>query len=131
MQTITLPIWAFATAVGLPGICLIWMIIALVRSLRKADIEASLAPAIQLTNASTSNPGRFSQELIALQIDTVFSGLVALIETERIKLKTLMGHSATDSGGYAASPPCEHVFDHASEEAPSGTSGNRIGQRVA
>ena len=33
---------------------------------------------------------QFQQSLICLQIDAVFNGLVALIETERIKLKALM-----------------------------------------
>ena len=37
-------------------------------------------------------PGSFQQDLEALQIDTVFNGLVALIETERIKLKALIGN---------------------------------------
>ncbi len=35
----------------------------------------------------------FHQDLLALQIDTIFNGLVAIIETERLKVKSLLDHS--------------------------------------
>jgi hypothetical protein len=34
--------------------------------------------------------GQFQHELVCLQIDAVFDGLAALIETERIKLKSMI-----------------------------------------
>lgn len=91
MTLISLPIWAFSAAVGIPSISLFWLVLSLIRRKRKAR-QAHPKPA----NA-TPWPERqiltdqFRQNLNAIQIDAVFNGLVALIETERLKLKALMG----------------------------------------
>lgn len=132
MQTITLPIWAFAAAVGLPGICLIWMIIALVRSLRKADFEGSIHPSAQHAVAPAPTPGLFTQELLALQIDTVLNGLAALIETERIKLNTLLGQNLYPGNSIQQASPVKENFEaDKTEKSQTGVPPNPVGQRVA
>lgn len=49
----------------------------------------AFAPVQDLSKVRT----QFQQDLLALQIDTIFNGLVALIETERLKVKSLLDHS--------------------------------------
>ncbi len=92
LSTITLPLWVFATVVGLPGIGFLWMGIARLRRKRRAARDArSQVPAGGGISDSVPGPNRFARDLIAMQIDTVFNGLTALVEAERIKLNMLLG----------------------------------------
>ena len=90
MTTISLPMWVLATGVGLPSICLFWLVLSLVRrkhQTRREFVEpkyAALWPGQQLA------VDQFQQNLMEMQIDAVFDGLTALIESERVKLKSLM-----------------------------------------
>ena len=96
MPSISLPLWIFAVAVGLPSASLFWLVLSLVFKRRKKVRRL----ASQARLASLPRPqqigGQFQQNLIALQIDAVFNGLVALVETERLKLKALMLNGAMD-----------------------------------
>ena len=96
MPSISLPLWIFAVAVGLPSVSLFWLILSLI--LRRRKKVRRLASQARLSSMPRPQPivGQFQQNLIALQIDAVFNGLVALVETERLKLKTLMLNSATE-----------------------------------
>lgn len=93
MAIISIPLWMFIGAVGLPSVCLIWLVVSLVRKRRKLRLRSASPETIATTMAPYAHFGRFQQDLVALQIDAVFNGLVALIETERIKLKTLIGNN--------------------------------------
>ena len=52
MATITLPIWTIGAAIGLPTICLVWLIVSLVRKKRKLRASA------QKNDFSGSPPGK-------------------------------------------------------------------------
>ncbi len=90
MTTISLPVWMLATAVGIPSICLTWLVCALIRKRRKARRSALAQDAAAPFPGQPLPSSQFQQSLLCLQIDAVFNGLVALVETERIKLKSLM-----------------------------------------
>jgi hypothetical protein len=90
MTIVSLPIWLVMAAAGIPGLCLFWLVISLIlkksKSRRNSHVQMGSSGCAQ----PRRSPNRFQQDLIELQIDAVFNGLVALIETERIKLKALM-----------------------------------------
>ena len=96
MPSVSLPLWIFAVAVGLPSASLCWLVLSLIlkrrKKIRRLASQAQLSPLPQPRPIA----GQFQQNLIALQIDAVFNGLVALVETERLKLKTLMLSSVTE-----------------------------------
>lgn len=99
MTTISLPLWILISAVGLPSVCLVWLLVSLIRrkrAIQKGYYEKS-SPLSAIDQRRDASP--FQQNLINLQIDAVFDGLVALIETERIKLKSLL--STNGSAGVA------------------------------
>jgi hypothetical protein len=113
MPSISLPLWIFAVAVGLPSASLCWLVLSLIfRRRKRVRLLASQAQLSSLPRPQGIS-GRFQQDLIALQIDAVFNGLVALVETERIKLKRLMLNNAPeqvqvfDSSSGAARPEIE------------------------
>ena len=133
METITLPIWALATAVGLPGISLLWIIIALLRRRRNA---MKMATAPEMKNHSVIQPqdtSQFRDDLLAQQIDIVFNGLTALIETERIKLSTLLKQGAPASSVSQAPPTASghHNDMEAGIVSHEKDTGALIGQQVA
>lgn len=89
MTEITLPFWLFVVLAGIPVLCLLGLVARGVKNLRKAtcsEIEAPLSPTV----FPHINGIDFNHDLNALQIDTVFNTLAAMVETERIKLKTLL-----------------------------------------
>jgi hypothetical protein len=104
MTTISLPLWMIITAVGLPSIGLVWVFGSLLkrkRALRKEVSENHLfSPFVEYRQPLNS----FQQNLINQQIDAVFNGLVALIETERFKLKSMLrinGNAGIVDASYA------------------------------
>ncbi len=91
MTTVALPIWLLITILTLPMICLFGMLIRSVckrhpRSRTASDTSAACDSAM----GNLGMKSAFHQDLYALQIDAVFNALSALIETERIKLKSLL-----------------------------------------
>jgi DNA-binding NarL/FixJ family response regulator len=110
MPAISLPFWIFAVAVGLPSASLCWLVLSLIFKRRKR--LRHLAYQARLSSLIRPVGGRFQQDLIALQIDAVFNGLVALVETERLKLKRLMLNNAAEqvleSSGRDARPEAEN-----------------------
>lgn len=90
MTTISQPIWILVGVIGIADICLFWWCMILMRRARDA---AGCAMAQDEAGQWPGQPlplNNFQQNLVCLQIDAVFNGLVTLIETERIKLKSLM-----------------------------------------
>lgn len=89
MTNIALPIWLLIVLVGTPSVCLLGLAIRIKkkRTQIKACDQDRSSPQQAMT-AMTENT--FQHSLYALQIDAVFNALTALIETERIKLKSLL-----------------------------------------
>ncbi len=98
MTTISQPVWILVGVIGFADICLFWWCMILLRRARdagecaKAQDEGAPLPVQPLPYPN------FQQNLVCLQIDAVFNGLVALIETERIKLKALMHPMVSNVG---------------------------------
>ncbi len=91
MTTVALPLWLLITILTVPMSCLFAMLIRSVYKRRQKSHSASDTSADG--DRAMGNFGRqnaFHQDLYALQIDAVFNALSALIETERIKLKSLL-----------------------------------------
>lgn len=111
MTDITLPYWLFVVLAGTPVICLIGVVVKVVQNLRNetcTEIDHPISP-VALSYMDTNV---FHSDLNSLQIDTVFNTLSALVETERIKLKSLLCPTANQ----VSAPP---VAD--SQDAPGAT----------
>lgn len=132
MQTITLPIWAVAAAAGLPGIGLIWLLVLRVCRRHKAEHTATQHQVTSHMPVRTPDSGLFAQNLLAMQVDTVFNGLVALIETERLKLNTLLNQSPFPGTPIQPVPPAQEnsKADEAGMSGADGT-GSPVSQQVA
>lgn len=90
----TMPLWLVLLFMGIPTACLIMLVAGLLQAKRKQR-------KIRLSPLAKINLSPFGQQIthqaMTQQIDAVFNALVAVIETERIKLKTLMVHSMPDT----------------------------------
>jgi hypothetical protein len=104
MQTITLPLWQIATAVGLPTLILLMLVLRLIRLKRKRQSMSAVTTAMA--------PERFGeyihQQVLSQQIDAIFNALAAIIEAERIKLKALILHSFPEQSRFSSPVPCLH-----------------------
>ena len=94
MVTIDLPIWIIIAAVAVPGLYLFGRVFLIALKRRKSRKKLASQPESAAYMQPHMPSGRFRQDLMALQIDAVFNGLVALIETERLKLKALVRNNA-------------------------------------
>lgn len=103
MTEITVPIWLFALSAGVPCISFFSLLLFVLRKVRKPHKEMF----VQMTSATQEAPApqsrQFHKDLLSLQIDAVFNGLNAIIETERIKINTLLNQSA--NMGMDVAPP--------------------------
>ncbi len=93
MTTVALPIWLLITILTLPMLCLAGMLIHSVRHRRQKKshtASSDISAALDRDRGDFGMKSEFQQDLWALQIDAVFNALSALIETERIKLKSLL-----------------------------------------
>lgn len=94
MTNIVLPIWMFIIVMGLPSLCLLGLAMHIknnkqARQFKDESSEQSETPQkTDYFNGMTNNS--FQSDLHALQIDAVFNALSALVETERLKLKSLL-----------------------------------------
>ncbi len=94
----TLPVWSFALTVGTPSLCLLMLVIGLLRRKRKERQRALTG----IPPVSMPLFGRqIHQHVLAQQIDAIFNALTAIIEAERLKLKTLALNSAPVADGSA------------------------------
>jgi hypothetical protein len=85
-----LPVWLLGTAIGIVAIALVGLIVCRVRKKRKQGTSRPPASFPIPSEAGPSAAAPFHQDLCLMQIDAVFDGLAALIETERLKLKRMM-----------------------------------------
>ena len=105
INSISIPVWLLAICVGLPTLTLMTLIVSLLRNKRRRTRKEAMS-AIQNSgqtgfalynkeNIRQSEKVRLNddvhQMILDLQIDTVFQSLAAIIETEKVKLKALVG----------------------------------------
>lgn len=93
MQHISLPLWLLLVLVGLPTLFGLVLTFRLIQKKRKAAFhrkdQSDRTDFAFLSNHFSSH---IHHQLLAQQIDAVFNALVAVIETERVKLKALAAH---------------------------------------
>jgi hypothetical protein len=93
MTSITIPLWLLLLSVGLPVVSLTALIIGLIRAKRarqrnsvSQEVYAS-APAIGQHQFNSD----ITKMILDQQIDAVFLSLSTILETEKVKLKVLLG----------------------------------------
>jgi hypothetical protein len=102
MTEINIPIWLFAVSAGVPCLSFMGLLLFLLRKIRKpyrqmlddAPISFDDAP-MSFREAPRSVNHPFRQDLLSMQIDAVFNGLNAIIESERIKINTLLSNGTS------------------------------------
>jgi hypothetical protein len=108
MTSITLPFWIFALAFGVPIFMFLCLVVFLLRKIRHPKRD-------HFTNISMQQLGspQFHSDLLCSQIDTIFSGLNAIIETERLKIQALLSHGHINlSDGRSAPVEVDSSMDH-------------------
>ena len=87
MTSITLPFWIFALSFGIPCFIFICLVGFLLRKIRHPKKN-------QFANISLQQLGnsQFHSDLLCSQIDTIFSGLNVILESERLKIQALLSH---------------------------------------
>lgn len=124
LATISQPVWILVGVIGISDICLLCWCFTLMRRSPKADrLDPAQYETATLPEQWTPS-NQFQQNLICLQIDAVFNGLTALIDTERIKLKSLLGNMATPDLNASRANRAEQgktndQQDHTEEEQPA------------
>lgn len=93
MTDITIPIWLFAVSAGIPCLSFLGLLLFFLRKIRKPYKDMLVEDPLQSKEAPRSLNGPFHLDLLSMQIDAVFNGLNAIIETERIKINTLLSNS--------------------------------------
>lgn len=115
MFSVTIPLLLIVIAAGLPSLTLCLLIFQLIRLRRKKReqnlVQARSAMAVQPQSCFEGFGGHIHQELMEQQIDAVFNALVTVLETERLKLKALMGHPLP-----TLATPFQHAFQHPEEK---------------
>jgi hypothetical protein len=87
---ISQPVWILVALIGVADILIFaWCITLIRRNRNRRQIDETRDEFAFLPEQPVSG-GQFQQELTCMQIDAVFDGLAALIETERIKLKSMI-----------------------------------------
>jgi hypothetical protein len=102
---ISQPVWILVALIGVADILIFaWCITLIRRNRNRRQIHEARDEFAFLPEQPVSG-GQFQQDLTCMQIDAVFDGLAALIETERIKLKSMIN---------PANPPAraESEFPH-------------------
>jgi hypothetical protein len=84
------PVWVLVTLIGVADILILAWCIALIRRNRNQHQRAVSRDGIDAFPEQPLPMGQFQQDLTFRQIDAVFDGLAALIETERVKLKAML-----------------------------------------
>ena len=101
------PVWVLVTLIGVADILILAWCITLIRRNRKQHHRDGTRDGFVPFSEYPLPVGQFQQDLTFLQIDAVFDGLAALIETERVKLKSMIHPAAAPVR--AASPPARQA----------------------
>jgi hypothetical protein len=88
---ISQPVWILVSLIGVADILILaWCITLIRRNRRHNQRDAACRDDLAIAPEQSMHVGQFRHDLAFLQIDAVFDGLAALIETERIKLKSMI-----------------------------------------
>lgn len=90
MSTITLPLWIFALSFGVPCVSLLFLVGFLLRKIRNPKKNEFTNLCLQRVGDQQASHQKFHSDLLRMQVDTIFNGLNAIIETERLKINTLL-----------------------------------------
>lgn len=90
MTTITIPIWIFALSLGVPGLIFLGLVGLIIGKIRNPQKNEFVNMSLQCTADRQSSDQQFHNDLLGKQIDTIFNGLNAIIETERLKINALL-----------------------------------------
>jgi hypothetical protein len=93
MSEITIPIWLFAVSAGIPCLGFLGLLLFFLRRIRKPYKDMLSEDSLKSKEAPRRPNGPFHHDLLSLQIDAVFNGLNAIIETERIKINMLLDNA--------------------------------------
>lgn len=93
MASISVPVWIFILLIGLTAVSLLWLTIMYIHQKCKSGQQIHKDGYGYNTIDPSPSGARFHNDLFSKQIDTIFNGLNAIIETERVKIKTLLNHS--------------------------------------
>lgn len=102
MTSISVPLWIFACSTAIPIFCLLWLLGMLIKKIRKPETDILGNAALQYFDTHQAKPSQFHNDLLTLQIDAIFNGMNAIIETERIKIRSLLngsGHTDLNAAG--------------------------------
>lgn len=90
MTAITIPIWIFALSLGGPGLIFLGLVGLILGKIRSPHKNEFVNLSLQCTADRQSSDQQFHNDLLGKQIDTIFNGLNAIIETERLKINALL-----------------------------------------
>ena len=90
MSTITIPFWIFALSLGVPCAGMLFLMGFLLRKIRNPKKETLAKMCIQNAEDQQGFRPTFHSDLLRMQVDTIFNGLNAIIETERLKINALL-----------------------------------------
>jgi hypothetical protein len=116
MTEINVPIWLFAVSAGVPALGFLGLVFFLLRKIRKpyrqmldeAPISFDAAPrSFREEPRPVDHP--FRQDMLSTQIDAVFNGLNAIIESERVKINTLLSNGTGLEPAPVRSQPQRHL----------------------
>ncbi len=97
MTDITIPIWMLAVSAGVTCISFFSLLLLVLGKIRKPRKELFVRMSHMSHETSQPQNPQFHSSLLASQIDAVFNGLSAIIETERIKMNTLLENAGAVS----------------------------------
>jgi hypothetical protein len=106
------PVWILVTLVGAADVLILLWCIALIRKNRNRHVRAADRDEFAVFPEQSMPSGQFQQSLTDLQVDAVFDGLAALIETERIKLKSMIRPVAAPVSAESATSDAAGADDH-------------------
>lgn len=137
MFSVALPIWLIIAAAGLPAICFLFVGIALIRLRQRKRKERVNCSHPHFINTPIQFNNQVYKQLVEQQIDAVFNTLITVIESERLKLKALVGNPAQATDLPTASSMPIQTAQHVDEETFNPTeesnalSDQSLGQSIA
>lgn len=138
MFSVALPIWLIIAAAGLPATCFLFIGIMLVRLKRRGKKEHTSYSYPHIINTPVQFNNQVYKQLVEQQIDAVFNTLITVIESERMKLKALVGNPAQPTGFSTANVPMqktqrfdEEAHNPTAEAESNALSDQPLGQSIA
>lgn len=92
MVAIHVPLWLLATTCGLPVLALIGFAVRLACLKRRHADDAVACQPFESAGRPETFGFHIHQQILDQHIDTVFTAMSAVLESERVKLKALINH---------------------------------------